>query len=261
MRKHVIWVVAVTATLAVAAAGVALAKQKEIPTVVRAGNLVLTVNGGFNPTTLPKHRRVPLGFHMSGDLKTVDGTHPPAFREAVFDVDSDVELDVSGFPVCRKGQLEAQSAVHAKQVCAGALLGEGAGSVEVLFPEQAPIDSTGPLLLFNGGERGGAMTLFIHAYVSIPAPTAIVTTITVTREHKGPYGLRFVTKVPVIAAGAGSVTAFELKAERYLTHGGERRSFIFARCSDGRIQGKGRVWFSDETSLGGSLVRPCTATG
>ena len=43
--------------------------------------------------------------------------------------------------------------------------------------------------------------MLIHAYVSVPAPTAIVTTVLTSREHKGPYRLHSVATIPLIAGG------------------------------------------------------------
>jgi hypothetical protein len=259
MKKHVIWAVAVATTLAVAIAGMALAAEK--PTVVRAGNLVLTLNGDIVPKKLPKHEPAPIGFHASGDLKTVDGSHPPAWKESSFDIDRNISIDVRGIPACRKSKLEAQSTSSAERACPDAILGRGSGSVEVSFPEQEPIEASGPILLFNGGERGGVTTFYLHTYVSIPAPTAVVAIAKVTRESKGPYGLHIQVSVPRIAGGAGSITHFELGASRFVTIAGKRHSFLFARCANGRFLARGDVVFSDGTRLAGSLVRTCTATG
>jgi|GEM_PF-5392697 len=37
--------------------------------------------------------------------------------------------------------------------------------------EQPSFNASGPLVLFNGGVRGGVTTMYIHAYVSVPTPT------------------------------------------------------------------------------------------
>ena len=91
-----------------------------------------------------------------------------------------------------------------------AIVGEGTTDVEVLFPEQAPIQIKSKLLAFNGGVSGGKTTLFIHAYLSSPIAAAIVTTVKVTKIHNGRYGLKSVAAIPKIAGGRGSVTNFNL---------------------------------------------------
>jgi hypothetical protein len=258
MSKRTIRLIVVAAALALAVAGAAYAADK--PTVIRLGNLILTIDGGITPTKLPKHRMAPLGFHASGELATVDGSHPPAWKESSFDVDKDVEVDVSGIPACRKGQLLAQNSTHAKQACPGSILGQGRGSVEVAFPEQRPFEATGPVLLFNGGERNGVTTFFLHTYVAIPAPTAIVVTAKLTRERKGPYGIHIQTAIPLIAGGSGSITQFELGASRFVTYRGKRHSFLFARCSDGSLVAGGAIEFRDGTIMSGQILRACTPT-
>jgi hypothetical protein len=240
---------------------VAVAVTADAPTVVRAGNLVLTVDGGITPRALPPRERVPIGFDASGDLATVDGTHPPAVRHGSFEIDRDVAIDVAGLPVCPKGRLVARSSADALAACPGALLGRGRATVEVAFPEQAPLEANGPLLLFNGGERGGVITFYVHTYVSIPAPTAVVITGQARRIHHGSFGLRIDTTVPPIAGGAGSLTHFELNASRYVKGTSPPRGFVSARCSDGRIVARGIIGFSDDSELAGEVVRSCEKAG
>jgi hypothetical protein len=259
MSKRTRRVIALATALALTVAAVAYAADK--PTVIRLGNLILTVNGGITPSKLPKQRMAPIGFHASGDLATADGSHPPAWKTSSFDVDRDVAVDVSGIPVCHRGQLLARNSADAKRACPGSILGQGKGSVEVAFSEQLPFEASGPVILFNGGERGGVTTFYLHAYVAIPAPTAIVVTAKVTRERKGHYGLHIQTTSPLIAGGSGSITHFELGANRVVTYKGERRSFLFARCPDGSLIAGGSVTFRDGTILSGHILRACTPTG
>jgi hypothetical protein len=246
-------------SIAIGAVGIAVAADP--PIVVRAGNMVLRLSGGITPKALPKDDFAPLGFHASGSLSTADGSHPPALREAVFDVDKDIAIDVEGLPACRIDQLRARDPKHAVRACGDAVLGKGSATVEVAFPEQAPFDATGPLLLFNGGERGGVVTFLSYAYVDVPAPTAVVATTTMTRTRKDPYGLHFVVEVPEIAGGAGSVVRANLSARRVYTYKGERRSVLSGRCRDGRIYARGTFSYSDGSELTGNLLRSCTVAG
>jgi hypothetical protein len=259
MRRHLSWAVAAAVALVAAITGVAIAADS--PVVVRAGNMVLTLNGGVTPKALPKSTFAPMGFHASGNVKTVDGAHPPALREAVFDTDKDIVVDVEGLPSCRLADLTARDTKHAEAACGDAILGKGSATVEVAFPEQAPFLATGPLILFNGGERGGTITLLAYTYVSVPAPTAVVTTATLTKERKGPFGLHSVVEVPRIAGGAGSIVKANLSARRVYTYKGERHSVLSGRCPDGRIQARGTFKYNDGSILSGDLVRTCTVAG
>lgn len=92
------------------------------------------------------------------------------------------------------------------------------------FPESTPFSATGKVIAFNGGVRGRVTTLLIHAFVAVPTPTAVITTVKIERQLHGPYGLRSVATVPVIAGGSGSLTKFDL---------------------------------TDGTEIMGKLVRPC----
>ncbi|HVD86692.1 MAG TPA: hypothetical protein VNB59_04725 [Solirubrobacterales bacterium] len=258
MRRGVI-VAIVGAMLAVTAVGVAVGAGRW--TQVRAGNLLLEISGGVTPEALPKEEFAPLEIHASGRLSTTDGTHPPALKEAILDTDKDVIVSVKGLPVCRSGQLRARDTEAAEAVCGKTILGRGSATVEVAFPEQKPFEASGPLILFNGGERNGAVTMLAYTYVSVPAPTAVVATAKLTRIDKGPYGLHPVINVPVIAGGAGSVVKANITMGRIYTYKGQRHSAFAGRCRDGRIQARGTFRYRDGTSLSGGVVRTCTVRG
>lgn len=228
--------------------------------IIEAGTMVLKIEGGVSPQALPKDRLAPVTVHGSGSLRTVDGSHPPALREAIIDADKDLVVDVKGLPTCRIGQLRAVTTKRAEAVCGDAIVGRGSATVEVAFPEQSPIHSTGPLVIFNGGERDGAITFIGHAYVSVPAPTAVVGTAKVTRIRKGAFGLHVSVDVPPIAGGAGSVVAANIKLGRTYTYKGERQSVFSGRCSNGRIEGRGTFKYADGSSLSGGFPETCTAT-
>lgn len=261
MRKAMT-VGAVMLLVAVVAAGWAMAKGKRPkPTIVQAGNMVLAINGDVTPKLLPEHELAPMGIWGSGKLSTIDGSHPPALEAASFDADKDAFVSVKGLPACRIGQLEARSSKDAEVACGKAIIGRGSATVEVAFPEQPPFDSTGPLTLFNGGERNGVVTVLAHAYVNVPAPTAVIATVEVHRVSKGAFGLHVDVDVPKIAGGSGSVVAANFSMRRVYTYRGKRLSVLSGRCPDGKFQGKGTFTYSDGSRLSGGLVRPCTAKG
>lgn len=261
MRRGTAVAIGTLLLVGIALAGFAVAKGRgPKPVVVRAGNMVLKINGDIAPRTLPRHEFAPMGIWGSGKLATIDGSHPPALESAALDADKDVVVSVEGLPACRMAQLEARETKKAEAVCGGAILGRGSATVEVAFPEQSPIVSTGPLVLFNGGERNGVVTVLAHAYVNVPAPTAVVATVRVSRVRKGSLGLHIEVEVPKIAGGAGSTVAAKFAMRRVYTYEGKRRSVISGRCPDGKIQGRGTFGYSDGTSLSGSIIRPCTAS-
>ena len=254
MRKRLIRTTAAVTGLALIVAAGALAK----PEVVRVGNLYLRDNGGISPTKLPRHEQVPIAAHLNARIGTADGSQPPAIESVIADFDKTIEVDAAGLPVCREDQLVARSTADAKRACGDAIVGSGVGEVEVVFPEQAPIRAKGPIYLFNGGVRGGTTHLFIHTYVNVPAPTAVIATTAITHIHRGRYGLHTVSKIPAIAGGAGSVTRFRITIDRTFDYRGEHQSYLTASCPTGLYYAEGKVRFTDGTTLKITHALPCT---
>lgn len=226
-----------------------------------AGNICVADDGGITPTKLPKHGKAPVTARLNAEISTRDGSHPPAFESMDLKIEKNVSIDPVGLPTCRIGQLQATSSATAKRACGEAIVGSGEAEVEVAFPEQTPFRSTGPLILFNGGLAGATTTLLLHAYVNVPAPTAIVVKAKVTRIHEGRFGLRIQATVPKIAGGAGSVTSFALKVGRRFTYKGRKKSFLTAGCPNGVWMAKGVARFVDDTTLHISHPFPCTPEG
>jgi hypothetical protein len=255
MRKHLIWILALGAVMA--AAGVATAAK----VTVRTGNLILTYEGSVKPKALPKNRLAPISLDIKGTIAAVDGGHPPALKTVTVDTDKYGTVNAKGLPVCTSGRLQAQSNVNAKKACSGAIVGRGRTSVRVAFPDSNPFTATGPLVFFNGGVKGATTTLFVHAYVAVPTPTAIVTTVKITRRRSGHFGLRSVATVPTIAGGFGSPLSYEFTIDRKFTYKGKRQSYLLASCATGRFYAQAESKFADGSSVKGSVVVPCTQKG
>jgi hypothetical protein len=255
MRKHLIWILALGAMLAVA--GIASAAK----VTVRTGNMILTYEGKVTPKALPKNRLAPIALDINGTIADVNGGHPPALKSVVVDTDKHGTVNAKGLPVCTSGRLQVQSTANAKRACSNAIVGKGSTTVRVAFPDQAPFNATGPLVFFNGGVKGGTTTLFIHAYVAVPTPTAIVTTVRISKRRSGKFGLRSVATVPTIAGGFGSVLSYDFKVKRNFSYKGKKQSYLLASCATGRFYAQGDSKFADGTSVKGSVVVPCTQKG
>lgn len=264
MRRNLMLALAVAGVLSLGVAAVASA----VSTTLRAGNLIVTFGGSTSPKALSKTKYTPVTTNIFGKIKTSDGTHPSAFREAVVDIDKDVKLNVKGYPVCKAGQLEARDTKAAKRVCGNTILGEGKAEGEIAFPEQDPIKVPSPLLVFNGGEKGGKVKLLIHTFITVPAPTAIVTDVTITRKGSG---IHSVAKIPVIVGGSGSVLSFSFKLGKTYSYKGKKVGYFEARCPDGVFKvSTPKVLFKNEaktpgvaatTVLKGGIAVPCTPKG
>lgn len=254
MLKKSIAGLAICAFGALVFAGAAGAEK---PTVVRAGNLVMRLNGGVTPKALPKKRMAPITLRASANIGTVDGSHPPAAQTVKVQFDRQGTINAKGLPVCRPGELQARDTRSAKKACPKAIVGHGTTTVQVAFAEQAPFSSTGPLLLFNGGVHHGVTTMYIHAYVSVPTPTAIVTKVKIRKIHRGPFGTEAIATIPKIAGGSGSVTRFAFAIHRTFRRHGKMQSYLLARCAKGRFLAHAQVSFAGGTSAAGSIVRRC----
>jgi hypothetical protein len=258
MRLQLQRAAALTALVALASAGIARAAK---PTTVRAGNLILSINGGVTPRKLPRKTLAPIALRVGGAVRTADGSQPPAAKTVTIDFDKHGTVNARGLSSCRSGQLQARTTSAAKAACRRAIIGAGSTAVRVEFAEQAPFVAKGPLVIFNGGVRRGVTTMLIHAYVSVPAPTAIVTTVRVKKAHRGRFGTRAVARIPTIAGGSGSLTHFNLRIKRTFRRRGHRQSYLLARCANGRFFAHGTVAFRDGTRLKGDVVRPCRVRG
>lgn len=246
MSRYSIYVAALGAALALTFAAGASAKPK----VWCVGNICVTDDGGISPSKLPKRGTAPVSARLNGIIETRDGSHPPALQSIQMDIDKTIELDAVGLPACRTGRIQSRTSAAARNACRSAIVGSGEAEVEVAFPEQTPFRSTGPIVLFNGGVKGRTTTVLLHAYVNVPAPTAIITKAIVTRIDRGRFGLRVAARIPKIAGGAGSVTSFDLRVGRKYTYKGRAKSLLAAGCPTGTWWTQGEAQFEDGTKLG-----------
>jgi hypothetical protein len=237
--------------------------------VFRAANLVLKFDGGVTPRALPRHELAPAGVTGKFQITSTDGSHIPALRGGTFEGDRNIAFDTAGLPVCRKGELEARNSDEARNLCGDAVVGTGNATVEISFPESAPITVKSPLTFFNAGSQGGITTFLVHIFITVPIPAAIVSTVKLKRVSDGRYGLRIITEIPKVAGGAGSVTDASFDLKRLFTYKGKKRSYLLAKCPDGRFQFK--VVNTDfevaglpagaSPAFSGTLSRPCTPKG
>jgi len=251
MRKSLLRTFAAVVVVALVGAGTALALRLEV------GNIVVVTDGGFSPTTLPKHKFAPIKLHGYGKISTKDGSIPPVLETITIWFDKHGEVETRGLPVCTKGKLAATTTATARKLCPGAIVGTGYGEAVVYFPDSRPIPASSPITIFNGPPKNGNPTVLAHAHLTVPAPTTFVVPIEIQRVKQGRYGFKTVAKIPPIAGGAGVPIYGRLKIGREWTYKGQRLSYANASCPDGRLQAKGSFRFKDSTELQGTLFSPC----
>jgi hypothetical protein len=272
MRRGLILVLAVVALALVpvsAASGVAICLVVA-PACPGFPPLTVTASARVSPSKLPRSGYVPVTASVFGKV-TTNGTHPPALRKAVLDIDKDVKVNAKGFPVCPSGahydidEPPGGGIGEIEKTCPGAIIGRGRARFEIAFPEQKPLAVTSPLLVINGGEKGGKVTLAILTSVTIPAPREVFVTVTITR--KGP-GIRAVAEVPVISGGNGSLLSFSFKLGKTYSYKGKKVGYFEAKCPDGVFKvNVPELLFKNEAhtpgqeasfNLNGKLAVPCT---
>jgi hypothetical protein len=242
-------VLAVVLVLVVAGSAVAIK--------LRAANLVITTDGGFTPTTLPKKGYAPIKLQGYGKIETEDGSPPPVLETLTIWFDKHGEVETRGLPTCTPGKLAATTTAQARKLCPGAIVGTGFGKAVVNFPEQGPIPAGSPITIFNGAPKNGNPTVLAHAHLTVPGPTTFVVPIEIQRVNEGRYGFKVVADIPKIAGGYGTPTYGQISIGREWNFKGERLSYANAGCPDGRLQAKGQFTFKDGSLLQGNFVKPC----
>jgi hypothetical protein len=248
-RKFLIVGLAALAVLAIGSSAEAIK--------LRAGNIIITADGGFTPTKLPRHENAPITIHGGGKISTVNGELPPILETIDIEYDRHGAIDTVGLPICTTGQLEATTVDQARKKCRDAIVGKGRGSAIVKFPEQAPIPASSPITIFNGPKKNGNYTVLAHAYLAHPVVTTFIVPVVIEKIHKGTYGYRTQATIPKIAGGAGVPISGELTIGKKWTYKGKKHSYISARCETGRLQARGQFKFKDGTFLSGTFLRPC----
>jgi hypothetical protein len=225
---------------------------------VRVGTLVLHADGGFEPRLLPKRKFAPIRFQGYGQIKTTDGSTPPALQHVKLEFDHDGHLTTTGLPSCPVAKLEGATTAQARRRCHSAIVGTGHVAAVVNLAGLARIDMHVPLTLFNGPRRDGNPTVLGHAQAPFPISETYLIVAPIERLHGSIYGYRSEFNIPPIAGGLGSLTRIDAKIGRRYSFHGRKLSFVSARCSDYILQTRGRFSFADGTIIAGDAFKPCT---
>jgi hypothetical protein len=247
----------VFATLVVLALiGVASAQER---VTVRSGNVDSTLDLSFFPKAVSKTAPTPVRLSFSSRTNALDGTRPPAFSELVLRVDRNAVIDVKGLPACNPLiQYQAANSVSVKAACRGdAIIGSGRATVEIAFPEVAPIVTEAELTVINGGVRGGVTTLYATAYLTVPTPATLAAKVKIEKIHNGHFGTEATVAIPKVAGGSGSVTSFNATIDRRFSRRGKTVGVATLKCPDGKVLARADELFADGTHLEAKLSQPC----
>jgi hypothetical protein len=243
--------------LLLAIAATAIAVGVASAAVVKVEDVVLRADGGFQPQTLPKRQFVPIDFHGQVDISSRSGGKPPRLEQALIDFDRDGRLSVAGLPTCAPESIVAASTEEARRICRGAIVGSGHIGTYVAFLDQAPVESSSPLTIFNGPRNAaGQPTAVLHTQIATPATQTYAISVPI-EQRRGGFRYRVRIDVPVIAGGFGAITHLDAEIGRRYRAGGEERSYVSARCSDHVLQTHGRFTFEGGTVVDGLVEKYC----
>lgn len=251
MRKTLLRTLVVVGVVSLLGAGAAEALK------LRIGNIVITADGGFTPTTLPKHENAPIKLFGHAKFSTADGTRPSPLRQLVLEFDKHGAVETRGLPVCTQAKLVATTTAAARRSCGGAIVGTGFGTALIELPEQRGIEASSPLTLFNGPRVHGNPSVLGHAHLDYPAPTTYVVLIEIQKINRGRYGFKTVADFPRIVNDYGSPISGRLTIGREWTYKGRRLSYANAHCADGRLQANAEFSFKDGSFVQGTVFKPC----
>jgi len=251
MQKTLLRVLVPICAVAVIAVGSAEA------ITLRVGNIVISGDGGFTPTRLPKRKNAPIKLYGHAKFGTVDGTRPSPLRRLVLEFDRHGAVETRGLPKCSMRKLVATTTKLARKLCPGAIVGTGFGTALVELPEQRGIKASSPLTLFNGPVKHGNPTVLGHAHIDYPGPTTYVILIEIQRVRHGRYGFKTVANFPRIVNDYGSPLFGRLRIGREWKYKGKRLSYANAHCADGRLQAKAEFSFKNGDSVRGTVFKPC----
>jgi hypothetical protein len=220
------------------------------------GSLSLTADGGFTPRMLPRDSYSPIGFKGYVNMKSVDGSVPPALQRAVVEFDRDGRLSTRGLARCDPSLLEEATPREARERCPRAIVGTGHVGALIATESGPPVYAGSLLTIFNGPRQEGHATAIFHARTTAPAVQNFVITVPIERRP-GPFRYRATVDIPPIAAGRGSLTHLDVDIDRRYRFQGSRRSYVSARCRHNVLSTYGRFTFAGEIFLAGSVEKTC----
>jgi hypothetical protein len=246
--KRAVVAILTAALLAIAVGGAHAA-------LIKVQNLVLTADGGFFPSVLPRKHFAPIDFRGHANLINTKGGAPTALEEMRLDFDRNGKLETRGLAVCPRHRIAHSTVAGARRKCRKAIIGTGhVGAIFNLLG--VPVEARVKATLFNGPRKHGNPTVIGHAYTTLPTTRAYTAVIEIKRI-RGPFRYRATFDVPKLAAG-GVLTHVDGRIGRRYRRHGKKLSYVSAKCTTGVLRTHGHFLFADGTIMDGTLEKPCT---
>jgi hypothetical protein len=255
MRRGIL--IAVTSALAVLLAAAAASGE-----LTQSGNLRLSFSGSFAPKSLPRDHPAPISVAVEGSVATTDESLPPVLQRVEIGINRAGLISTQGLPTCTAAQLQSTTLAAALERCRPALVGHGSFAARI-DGTQGPVPASGKILAFNG-LANGRPALLLQLTSQAPVQIAFVVRLKIEQRPGKKFGTVLATRLPVLAAGAATVTGIKLTISRNYNYRGQRRSFLSASCaapagfnSAPFAFARGSFHFSDGKTVSVSLVRNC----
>lgn len=191
------------------------------------GHLIVSLDGGLAPLTLPRDRPAPVAVRLAGGLQTTDGSLLPRVTRVELSLPGQGVLDTHGLPMCPTRKLRDATTDGALEACRDALVGRGRLEAQVHVPNQPPFAVHAKLLAFNGEVRGRRAVIF-HGFAADP-PTVVVLPF-LLRLETGRLRTRLVADLPPELGPWPHFAHFEVRLFRRFRFRGHDRSYISASC-------------------------------
>ena len=228
-------IAAIAATLVLATASVAAAE------VVGDGHIKALLQGHVHKAGPRIGPRTPVGVELGAKFKTLSGAPIPRLSRIGIGLSPQLQLDMSGLPVCRSNELRHASPRRVRKACGDAEVGHGYFVLRVDLPGEGAFAATEPLTAYNGLYKGRPAIL-VRGTRPQPlgtAPANYVMAFSIGRVSRG-HGRSLSAPVPVSASLSPPapdghrypswISGLHLTLKRQYRVDGERHSFLSAHC-------------------------------
>jgi hypothetical protein len=190
---------------------------------------VASFRASLSPSSLPRHRSVPVQIRAEGEFLATPENHLAQLLSLEIGVNRHGKLITKGLPICHLRQLIAVTTERALEVCGPALIGHGLIRATMAFPESERGRFRAVILAFNGRRKGGGTQIFLHIHADGLGPFTQVIPIKV-RRTQGTFGTTFFAAMPPFARRWAYLTKFRFVIGRKFVVNGKTLSVLRANC-------------------------------
>jgi hypothetical protein len=193
-----------------------------------SGSLIVFLEGGISPRTLPRTHKAPVAVRIHGGIHTTEGIPLPRVEKVRLELAYKGELDTHGLPLCPRANLRAANLREALSICGSALVGRGHLYARIFLPSQLPFGVHADLLAFNGKTSQGRTSVWVLAYSPNP-PVSFVLPFHIRREQ-GAFPTVLVSAIPSNVGPWPHFAQFNIEISRNFRHNGRMHSYLSASC-------------------------------